>query len=53
MRVVLDAFPLTDRQQDLIFKSLDHCRQVLATEPGAEDIEAELTNTMRLFAGRD
>jgi len=51
--IVIDAFPLTERQQDLIFKSLDHCRKVLATEPGDEDLEEELTDTMRLFTGRD
>jgi len=50
---VIDAFPLTERQQNLIFKSLDHCRRVLATEPGDEDLEQELTATMRLFAERD
>lgn len=50
---VLDAFVLSERQQDLIFKAVEHCREVLAKEPGAEDIERELTNVMRVFAERD
>ncbi len=51
--MIIDAFPLTERQQDLIFKSLDHCRKVLETEPGDDDLKQELTDTMRLFAERD
>jgi hypothetical protein len=53
MMEVLDAIVLTERQQDLVFKALDHCRAVIATEPGDEDLEGELTDAMRLFAGRN
>jgi len=51
--MIIDAFPLTERQQDLIFKSLHHCRKVLASEPGDDDLQQELTDTMRLFAERE
>ena len=50
---MIDAFPLTERQQDLIFKSLDHCRRVLDSEPGDDGLKQELTDTMRVFAERE
>ena len=50
---MIDAFPLTERQQDLIFKSLDHCRRVLDREPGDDGLKQELTDTMRVFAERE
>jgi hypothetical protein len=51
--MMYDAYVLTERQIDLIFKSLDHCRKVLDREPGDDDLKHELTTTMRVFAERD
>jgi hypothetical protein len=51
--MIIEAFPLTERQQDLIFQSLHHCRKVLASEPGDDALQQELTDTMRLFVERD
>ncbi len=49
----LNAVAVTEEQADLIFKALDHCRAVIATEPGDETTEYKLTEVMRLFSWRD
>lgn len=49
----LTAVAVTERQASVIFIALDHCRTLIASEPGDEKTEYELTEAMRLFTWRD
>ena len=49
----LNAVAVTERQAEVIFVALDHCRTIIAKEPGDEKTEYELTEVMRLFTWRD
>ena len=49
----LNAVAVTERQASVIFTALDHCRTLIASEPGDEESEYELTEVMRLFTWRD
>jgi hypothetical protein len=52
-REQINAVVVTERQAEVIFAALDHCRTVIAKEPGDEQSEYELTEVMRLFTWRD
>ncbi len=49
----LNAVAVTERQASVIFTALDSCRTLIASEPGDEKTEYELTEIMRLFTWRD
>lgn len=49
----LNAVAVTERQAAIVFAALDHCRTLIASEPGDEEAEYELTEAMRLFTWRD
>jgi len=49
----LDAVVVTERQAELVFAALMHCRSVLGAEPGDEETEEELTKAARLFVWSD
>ena len=53
MLKALNAVAVTERQAEMIFVALDRCRTLIASEPGDEKTEYELTEAMRLFTWRD
>lgn len=49
----IDAFPLTERQQDVIFGCLKYCRALAQDSHKDDDLAQEITQAMRLFAERN